>query len=133
MWLYATHTQPKVSNKPIKVYKVLRETRYGFLETPYQGKVVTFTNGIAKLKATQTWDETADGRIIGACGVHAFTDKSGAVKECSLLLEEVFVYEAKIPPFTPYWTGIDCDIAATELIIHNCRVFSASLSIIGRV
>ena len=124
MCLYATHTKPKTSSESIKVYKVLKN-RYGFLKTPYQEKEVTFINGIAKLKAALDWNKDPYSRIIGACGVHAFIYNLDAILDCRALggPDIYAVFEAEIPPNTPYWIGVNDDIAATELIIHNRKVY----------
>ena len=107
MCLYKTHRFPKISVKPIKVYKILHEVysfekRRIFFRTPFRGTEVKVGETI---KARRWWFMGIFRNIIEGEGVHAYTDKWKAN------------FEAEIPPFTPYWYGEDNEIAASRMKI----------------
>ena len=109
MCLYKTHRFPKISRKPIQVYK-----RFGLigdeLITPYQKQVCKVGETI---KAKHSWLKGIFKDKIKGEGVHANTNI------VMTKLHIGWVYLCEIPPFTPYWVGIDFDIAASKMVIKE--------------
>ena len=72
--------------------------------------------GRAVLKASTPWYKDLFSKEIERRGVHAY------ISIPRIWLEYYFIFEAEIPPFTPYWIGEDNEIAASNLIIYDKRV-----------
>ena len=119
MCLYKTHMFPKISRKPIQVYKVFR-LEGDKLITPYQEQSCKVGETI---KAKYSWIKGVLKNKIEGEGVHAFVSKCDA--DCLAVFGWFYrVYLCEIPPFTPYWIDDDDDeIAASKMIIKK-EVFS---------
>lgn len=123
MCLHKKHILPKISWKPITVYKVLFEEIDGdSLYTPYQDYKVSGI--IIRAKYLSIFELTLEDSING-CGVHACKDLATAKEISERWLPRVIdnkrfavaIYECTIPPFTFYWEGKDGDIAARRIKI----------------
>ena len=110
MCLVKTHKFPKISFRPIIVYKVLIKSK-GVLTTPYQEEVVRLGE---TMKACKMWNLAISNKYIRGEGVHAFVDLEHAKQEC-FLYGRIFI--TKIPAFTFYWEGFFGDIAAKRMKI----------------
>lgn len=121
MCLYKTHFLPKISFKPIEVYKVLFKEDSNKYETPFQLTKV-FLNTI--MKAKKHWETSLFKKSIHGEGVHAYRDLASAFKQTfnfrrSFGKNDFVVIKAIIPRFTVYWIGDDGDIAASKLYITD--------------
>lgn len=123
MCLHKKHILPKISWKPITVYKIfLEHITEHTLYTPYEAYKVS--GNVIKAKYLSIPELTIEDSIEG-CGVHAYQSLEGAKPNKSLLLDyhikgyttSTEVYECTIPPFTFYWEGKDGDIAARKIKI----------------
>ena len=118
MCLYKTHWLPKISRKPIQVYKVLKRS-HGRLVTPYQEQSCKIGETI---KAKNSWLKGILTNVIGEEGVHAYGDKESVENfiDCYLTFyRKLYVHICEIPPYTPYWIGKFGDIAASKMIIKE--------------
>ena len=112
MCLTKTHRLPKISRKPIQVYKVFIHED-DMLITPYQhyacqvGDTITTEN---------SWLRSIFKNKIEGEGVHAFINKYMAKRHTSYFHH---IYLCEIPHFTPYWIGTDGEIAASKMIIKE--------------
>ena len=125
MCLHKKHILPKISWKPITVYKMFFEEIDGdSLYTPYQDYKVSGI--IIRAKYLSIFELTLEDSING-CGVHAYKDLVTAKwiaevwspRVIDNKLCAVAIYECTIPPFTFYWEGKDEDIAARKLKIEK--------------
>ena len=115
MCLTKTHRLPKISRKPIQVYKVLR-LEGDKLITPYQKQLCQVGKTI---KAKHSWLKGIFKNEIEGEGVHAYEYKDTAEATTYLFDYPVVVCLCEIPPFTPYWIGNLEDIAASKMIIKE--------------
>lgn len=114
MCLVKTHRLPKISRKPIQVYKVFKPIGCSLL-TPYQKYACNVGDTI---KAENSWIKGIFKNEIEGEGVHAFIIGIVAFATANQYFD-TYVYLCEIPPFTPYWQG-DCDdIAASKMIIKE--------------
>lgn len=118
MCLIATHFFPKISFKPIKVYKIVIETSNGRIRTPYQGSnILKRAKGIFFFPKKQNNYLTIYGGMI-----HAFRTREEAQKFSTgyfihnhYSIKDIKVITAYIPPFTRYYIGQDWDICAKRM------------------
>lgn len=120
MCLDKSHWFPKISRKPIKVYKIFNEYN-GELHTPYQGYICKCGDTI---KAAKSWISGLLTMYIGGEGVHAYSMCSmHALREMDIITDnediDAALYVCEIPPFTPYWIGNYGDIAASKMIVKK--------------
>ena len=124
MCLYKNHFLPKISFKPIEVYKILSKSnasKSGY-ETPFLCTEVFFNTTI---KATKHWKTSLFKKSIHGEGVHAYRDLTTAVIKAShdnrffFIQYYYVVVKAIIPRFTIYWIGNNGDIAASKLYITD--------------
>jgi len=119
MCLYKTHWLPKISMKPIQVYKVFEPIVDGWLITPFQ----KYSCDVGEtIKAKHSWLKGIFKYEIGGEGIHAFKDKGSAEEFiCAhyYLNTEMLIHLCEIPPLTPYWIGDRGDIAASKMIIKE--------------
>lgn len=109
MCLIKNHRFPKISFKPIKVFKLVYSQNgiyYSwFMQCPiYLGK---------SLRSKKHWIKGIFAENITSEGVHAYLEKP----QCGNYYINTRVLEAEIPPFTPYWIGWDNEVAAAKLRI----------------
>ena len=114
MCLTKTHRLPKISRKPIQVYKVLR-LEGDKLITPYQKQLCQVGKTI---KAKHSWLKGIFKDKIKGEGVHAYIVDAFAFTVSGHYINH-YVYPCEIPPFTPYWVGQSSDIAASKMIIKE--------------
>ena len=114
MCLIKTHRFPKISRKPIQVYKVLR-LEGDKLITPYQKQLCQVGKTI---KAKHSWLKGIFKDKIKGEGVHAYIIDAFAFTVSGHYINH-YVYPCEIPPFTPYWVGQSGDIAASKMIIKE--------------
>lgn len=108
MCLIKNHKFPKISFKPIKVFKLVYVKdgiyRSYFMQCPiYLGQ---------SLRSKKHWIKGIFAENITSEGVHAYLEKP----KCRCWFN-TRVLEAEIPPFTPYWIGWDNEVAAAKLRI----------------
>lgn len=116
MCLTKTHRLPKISRKPIQVYKVFEHSiTNDMLVTPYQLRCYKVGETI---KAKHSWFRSIFKNKIEGEGVHAFTTNDFAFRIAGNYINH-YVHLCKIPPFTPYWIGMHNDIAASKMIIKE--------------
>ena len=115
MCLTKTHRLPKISRKPIQVYKVF-EHNFDRLVTPYKRQLCKVGETI---KAKHSWLKGIFKDEIWGEGVHAYVYKDTAEDETYLFSSDVVVHLCEIPPFTPYWIGENDEIAASKMIIKE--------------
>lgn len=125
MCLYKKHLFPKISWKPITVYKVfLEDLTEHTIYTPFECHKVS--GNVIKAKYLSIPELTIEDFIQG-CGVHAYLSLEEAKSNGSLFSfhridghpTSTEVYECTIPPFTFYWEGKDGDIAARKIKIRK--------------
>ena len=119
MCLYKTHWLPKISRKPIQVYKVFEPIIDGCLITPFQ-KYSYYVG--ETIKAKHSWLKGIFKYEIDGEGIHAYRDKESVENfiDCYLpFYRKLYVHICEIPPFTPYWIGDWGDIAASKMIIKE--------------
>ena len=114
MCLTKTHRFPKISRKPIKVYKVF-EHNFDRLVTPYRLQAYKVGETI---KAKHSWLKGIFKDKIKGEGVHAYIIDAFAFTVSGHYINH-YVYPCEIPPFTPYWVGQSGDIAASKMIIKE--------------
>ncbi|MBO7079102.1 MAG: hypothetical protein J6W64_04770 [Bacilli bacterium] len=115
MCLAKTHRLPKISRKPIQVYKLFCKKEDNILCTP----VVHYKCKLGDtIKASHSWIRSLFAGEITSDGVHAFII---AGEYCFNLayFYSADVYLCEIPPYTPYWIGENYDIAASKMIIKE--------------
>ena len=108
---------PKISFKPIKVYKTFYELENGYY-TPYVLKGPFKTGDTIKSKCNifRSFYRIFFGRCIDTEGVHAFTSKIFAeAKFCHF--SKTAILECIIPRCTLYWYGTEGEIAARKIKI----------------
>lgn len=118
MCLYKTHWLPKISMKPIQVYKVLKHS-HGRLVTPFKEQSCKIGETI---KAKNSWLKGIFKYEIEGEGIHSYRDKESVENfiDCYLpFYRKLYVHICEIPPFTPYWIGDRGDIAASKMIIKE--------------
>jgi hypothetical protein len=177
--------KPKVADKPIRVYKVLRKNPTGSYQTPYQGTDVRFHFWRAKMESLgmggnamfqvgngylfwnrrcKTWHAQHDGKVefmdlyyddmdisskrieheglipfvfSVATGIHAFVDVPSkaffytwfnTTRNTTIGGSELVVFKATIPKGTRYYLGLNGDIVAEKMIVHNRKVMTARKS-----
>lgn len=118
MCLIATHFLPKISFKPIKVYKVVIEEMNGEITTPFQSSKL-----LKRAKGKFFFPKRVCNRLIINGGmIHAFRLKEEAQKlekvyllhnDCSI--KDIKTITAYIPSFTRYYIGEDRDICAKRM------------------
>lgn len=125
MCLCKTHWLPKISMKPIQVYKQFlymelyakwTEDKEEYLVTPFQQ---TRHNVGDTIIAKDSWVKGVFADEISSEGVHAYI-----AHPCTeqMILDgkwRFFWYICEIPPYTPYWIGKHGDIAASKMIIKE--------------
>lgn len=117
MCLFKAHIFPKLSSKPIKVWKIVDTTYSKYYYAPYRR--IIYTSNIVKCSTKYAIIKAIFKNNIKREGVHAYTSKLNALKsECFNYFPHVKIIEAVIPPFTPYWLGKYGDIAATKMILN---------------
>ena len=114
MCLIKTHRLPKISRKPIQVYKVFR-LEGDKLITFYREQVYQLGETI---NSKHSWFKGIFKNEIYGEGVHAFVYKCDA-DWLAFRNGFYYVYLCEIPPFTPYWVGVWDDIAASKMIIKE--------------
>ena len=116
MCLYKTHAFPKISRKPIIVYKIFAERgkRPKKLITPFTGYSYKIGDTI---KAIKPWYYGIMRFGIDEEGVHAYYYKPTERDIVRELRRKRGYYVCKIPPFTPYWIGTFGEIAASKMKI----------------
>ena len=116
MCLIKTHIFPKLSSKPIKVWKVVDTSCNSYYRAPYER--TAYTSNIVKCSTKCAIIKGVFKNVIKGEGVHAYISRYNAFNsECYLYSRHRKVIEAEIPPFTPYWIGKYGDIAATKMIL----------------
>ena len=108
---------PKISFKPIKVYKVFYEQENGYY-TPYvfTGPLKTGDTIKAKCNIFGGFYRIFFGECIDTEGVHAFTSKIFAEAKFRNF-SKTAILECIIPRFTLYWYGSEGEIAARKIKI----------------
>lgn len=113
MCLYKTHAFPKISRKPIIVYKIFVEQPKKLM-TPFTGYHYMIGDTI---KATNPWYYGIMISTICKEGVHAYYSKPTPRDILAIRDMDMSYYICEIPPFTPYWIGRSGDIAASKMKI----------------
>lgn len=129
MCLYKKHWFPKISRKPITVYKYCYTLPNNKIQTYVQNKTYFIGDTI---KNRYPWLLGLFSSTIGGIGVHAFVDAPTAyVIETSILKVNGNKdwYVCEIPPYTPYWIGLNKDIAASRIKI--IEKFQPCMNFIG--
>ena len=108
---------PKISFKPIKVYKVFYEQEDGYY-TPYLFKGPLKTGDTIKSKCNifRSFYRIFFGECIDKEAVHAFTTKTFAEAKFRNF-SKTAILECIIPRFTLYWYGTEGEIAARKIQI----------------
>lgn len=126
MCLRKKNLYPKKSAKPIKVYKILDKTKKGWV-TPYQRAKVNLGD-VIKARVPYSKGLLPERNVDGE-GVHAFTTIEAALRkppfcfyDYDCFSECYAIFEAIIPSETPYWEGLDDDIASTEMTLTSKKV-----------
>ena len=114
MCLTKIHRLPKISNKPITVYKTLIPLYEDHFQTPYQSCKVCIGDTI---KAREAWWKGIFKERIEGEGVHAHTNVVSAKGDYFVRYGSDIIVEAEIPPYTPYWVGRMGDIASSKMKI----------------
>lgn len=111
MCLIKTHRFPKISRKPIIVYKRFIELGNNQLQTPCIGLLCKCGSVI---KSSDHWYKGIFKHTIGREGVHAYV-----IKDYFLPYNPSNhkLYICEIPPYTPYWIGAYDEIAASKMKI----------------
>ena len=115
MCLTKTHWLPKISRKPIQVYKIFYNPIDNELITPYQRQIYEVGETI---KSKNSWIKGIFKNEIEAEGVHAFIRDIVAFVTAREYFD-TYVYLCEIHPFTPYWQGDCSNIAASKMIIKK--------------
>ena len=110
MCLIKIHRFPKISSKPITVYKVLIPLNRIFI-TPCQSCKVYIGDTI---KARKAWWKGVFKEGIEGEGVHAYVSIDNAKEN---IYGNDVIAEVEIPPYTPYWIGKAGDMAASKMKI----------------
>ncbi len=110
MCLIKTHRFPKISRKPIIVYKEFIEFN-GQLITPC---MCLHCQCGSVIKASDHWFKGIFKNIIEGEGVHAYTNDYWKLKISD---NNKYYYICEIPPYTPYWIGAYDEIAASKMKI----------------
>lgn len=121
MCLIATHFFPKISFKPIKVYKIVLEDENGELTTPFMHSKL-----LKRAKGVFFFPKIIDRRLhrlhIEKGMIHAFTTKRKAISiACDYVILNnrnnlnIKVITAYIPSFTRYYLGKYWDICAKRM------------------
>lgn len=113
--------KPKVAEKDIKVYKILKEINSNYL-IPYRRERINFVNSKADLQPVKIiayWDWIINRFVVDE-GYHSFT----TVKEVKFNLNFNFrgntaIFNAIIPKGTKYFIGKYNDIVSEKLIIYQ--------------
>jgi hypothetical protein len=116
MCLDKTHVFPKISRKPITVYKIFAERgkRPKKLITPFTGYSYKIGDTI---KAIKPWYYGILPCCIEEEGVHAYCSKPTELDISIESRRKRGYYICEIPPFTPYWIGNFDQIAASKMKI----------------
>lgn len=117
MCLIKLHRFPKISFKPVKVYKVFYKEEDGGYYTPYlfEGPLKIGDSINAKCNIFINFYRIFFGKFIDKEGVHAFTSKTIAIERFPFT--RAVVLECIIPRFTLYWYGEEGEIAARKIQI----------------
>lgn len=118
MCLIKLHRFPRISFKPVKVYKVFYKEEDGYYYTPYlfEGPLKIGDTIKAKCNIFRNFYRIFIGEFIEKEGVHAFTTKISAEKRfCNF--SKIVILECVIPRFTLYWYGTEDEIAARKMEI----------------
>lgn len=125
MCLIKNHRFPKISFKPIKVFKLAlfyQKDRYYtkdgyytyFRKCPiYLGKLLLSEKHWIKGIFAETITSEGVHAYITSEGVHAYLGKPNYTRNYSIIR----LLEAEIPPFTPYWIDRGNEVAAAKLRI----------------
>lgn len=109
MCLYKQHWFPKISRKPITVYKYCYTLSNNKIQTCVQNETYFIGDTI---KNRYPWLFGLFSSTIGGIGVHAFINAPIWKGEGNKGW-----YICEIPPYTPYWIGLNKDIAASKIKI----------------
>ena len=121
MCLYTKQRCAKVSDKPIKCYKVLRVDTLGRVVTPYQEVEVqpTVIWGNALFRPENPLNinffdnsDTQEIFPINEGFVHAYKDIDAAARVTYNWKSRIVIYECEIPAGTEYFEGTNRDICA---------------------
>lgn len=115
----------KTSDKKITVFKVLLD--YGWiLTTPYMRTPIGKDKVLKAKRPFSIANYYHCMKVVEEEGVHAYSSLRAAIKDWedfNGIFENTnitpVIYEAIIPPNTPYWIGVDEDIASTELLVKE--------------
>lgn len=114
MCLIATHFFPKISFKPIKVYKVVTKDKNGKLSTAF-----VHSDLLKRAKGVFFLPERTPTRLyIGKGMIHAFATKEKAILalyDYRMFNDNMKLITAYIPPFTRYYIGKYGDICAKRM------------------
>lgn len=123
MCMFKKHFLPKISSKPVEVYKILLKMRYsGELVTPYMRDVVEEGE---TMEADAHWLTEFLSFMANNTIVHAYETVSKATDNSYLMrlnldsrsVGSVCIFKCEIPPYTPYWHGEHGEIGATKMKI----------------
>lgn len=120
-----SYTPAETSNKKITVFKVLLD--YGWkLTTPYMHTLIGKDKVLKAKRPFSIANYYHCMKVVEEEGVHAYSSLKAAIKDWedfNGIFENTnitpVIYEAIIPPNTPYWIGVEGDIASTELLIRE--------------
>ena len=117
MCLIKLHRFPKISFKPVKVYKVFYNYEGDGYYTPYlfEGPLKTGDTIKAKCNIFTNFYRIFFGEFIDKEVVHAFISKTIAIERFPFT--RAVVLECIIPKFTLYWYGTEGEIAARKMEI----------------
>ena len=121
MCLIKKRRLPKISRKPITVYKII-ERYNNFYMTPVREEYINL-NSTLKAKDTSIYEMYCSS-VIKGCGVHAYInlEKAQEVMETYYRRFHYIILKCVIPPNTYFWEGKGGDIAARELEISNVSI-----------
>ncbi len=135
MCLIKKHKLPKILPWKKHVYKIVLVKISKDLETFYCSPFYTNTKIIpyVPIKSKWPWNEGIFQNFIEGEGVHAYSNKKDAIKQCKNMEHglsysnssycKYVVLEAYIPRFTPYWTGTRGEIASSILVVTDKEVW----------
>lgn len=120
MCLFSNNRLPRLTTEDIKVYKVVKVTKDGFI-SPYRLYKLS-ENNTEKLFPLVSNSEG----IVNGGYIHSFTDQDKAIDTKDRLMRRYEIYgevyttiECIIPKHTIYFNGNRSDICSKRLIIPN--------------
>lgn len=117
MCLKTTNSNPRVAEKPITCYKIVRhkdDGKYvtGYMQYPVPDEVI---NGEIPMMPESEEPQIAFKAEITGGVIHAFQNK----KDCEWFYNDSEIFECEIPEGSLYWIGDSNDLCANRLVFKK--------------